>query len=107
MPYPTLHDDGSVVTLDLHGATVDEAVRLARSAVDAAARRGRSQVKLIHGASTSDAGRRTIKHALRDLLDQGALSPHVVSDWRGDAFVTCALRLGSRTDAAPLRLLDL
>ena len=28
MPFPSISDDGSVLELDLHGATVDEALRL-------------------------------------------------------------------------------
>ncbi len=90
MPYPTLDDDGQTVTLDLHGATVDEALGLARRVVAAAARRGRRNVRIIHGRSTSDRPTRdrTIKQALHDLLDRGALD------------------VTTPTDTAPIRLLD-
>ena len=54
MPYPRVDDDGQTVTLDLHGAPVDEAVRLARRLVREAARRGRRTVKIVHGQSTSN-----------------------------------------------------
>lgn len=109
MPYPQLHDDGRQVTLDLHGATVDEALRLARGAVSAACRRGRAQLRLVHGTSTSarDAYARTIKHALHDALDRGDLGPGITSALRGEGALVVAFDLGTRPDRRPLRLSDL
>lgn len=74
---PRLDDDGSALTLDLHGATVADAVELAESAIWEAARHGRATLRLIHGASTTDPdGRnRTIKTALVELIDSHRPEP--------------------------------
>lgn len=106
---PSLHDDGRSVTLDLHGATVDEAIDLTTRTVHEAAQRGRSTLKLIHGSSTSRRRfrNRTIKHALHDLLDDGALGSLVTSAFRTENHVTCSLDVTTGTrDPAPIRLLD-
>lgn len=109
MPYPQLHDDGRHVTLDLHGATVDEALRLARRAVAAAGRRGRAQLRIVHGSSTSqsDAYARTIKHALHDALDRGELGPGLTSSLRGEGALTLGLDLAAAPDPRRLHLRDL
>ncbi len=106
---PRLDDDGRAVTVDLHGCTVDEALRLAEAAVRPAAGRVRSHVRLIHGSSTSDphVRNRTIKHVLRDAVEHGALRP-----WSGGALfapnaVTLSLDVTARADPARLRLRDL
>ena len=60
-----LTDDGQTVRLDLHGATVEAAMRGVEAALIASTRRGRHRLDLVHGASTTDAsGRQTIKRAL-------------------------------------------
>ena len=109
MPHPWLHDDGSTVTLDLHGATVDEAVRLTRRTVQEAARRGRSTVKVIHGASTSRrlAPNRTIKNALYAELDGDAFGVDLTGHWRDEAAVTLSLDLTAARDPRPIRMRDL
>ncbi len=68
---PRLTDDGQTVTLDLHGARINEAVRISQRALALAAQRGRRRVDLIHGTSTSDAHglNPSIKHALYTWLD--------------------------------------
>jgi hypothetical protein len=105
---PHLTDDGAIVTLDLHGAPVDEALRLVRRAAALAAGRGRGTLKVVHGTSTSDprARNRTIKHALHDLLDDGGL-PEATGDFRAEAYVLVSLGTPARRDPTPLRLLDL
>lgn len=110
MASPTIKDDGRTVTLDLHGVTVDEAVRLTRLVVNESARRGRTAVKVIHGSSTSDPHRknRTIKYALYDALDTGWLADKVHGEWRQRSVLTLSLDLGAGSyDPSPLRLLDL
>lgn len=89
-----LHDDGHAVTLDLHGVTVAEAERLIRQTVRLAAARGRGRLTVIHGTSTSDRRyrNRTIRHALYDLLDDGAL-PDVTSEFRNEG--SCLLGLAA------------
>ena len=109
MPYPTVHDDGATVTLDLHGATVDDAIRLARQAVREAARRGRRAVKLVHGTSTSERRLpgRTIKQALYDALDGRDFGNAVTGALRYDATLTLSLDLSASSDPRPIRLRDL
>jgi len=108
MAYPGIHDDGQTVTLDLHGASIDEAVDLTRRTIAVAARRGRTGVKLIHGSSTSriDHRNRTIKHTLHALLDEGALSPNIASAWRAEGHILISLSLGVPVDSTPIRLID-
>ncbi len=108
MPHPSLHDDGRSVTLDLHGASVEEALALTRRVLREAARRGRGNVKVIHGRSSSSGAHqnRTIKHALYDLLDRGALDDAVQSHWRADAYLLLSLDLAAAADPTPIRLLD-
>jgi hypothetical protein len=108
MARPTLTDDGATVTLDLHGATVEEALRLVRRAAALAARRGRGTLRVVHGASTSDprTGNRTIKHALHALLDAGGL-PEATGAVRYEGYALIALSVTARRDPTPLRLLDL
>lgn len=109
MARPRLDDDGHAVTLDLHGATVAEAERLALAAAVEAARRGRSTLRLVHGHSTTGAlgGDRTIKAVLHDLLDRGAFHPHVVQSVRGEGHLLLGLAPSPRPVAGRIRLLDL
>ncbi len=106
---PRLTDDGRLVTLDLHGATVDEAERLARAAVREAARRGRATLRLVHGHSTTDrwGEARTIKTMLHALLDARALAPHVAQSVRAEGHVVLGLATEVRPVAARLTLADL
>lgn len=108
MPGPQLNDDGMAVTLDLHGATVDEAIDLGLQTVRLAARRGRTRVKLIHGSSTTRpaAHRRTIKRALHDLVDDGAFRPHATEGWRAKNYLVLSLDLTTTTDPTRIQLLD-
>lgn len=106
---PRLDDDGRAVTLDLHGLTVDEALDLAVRTAREAARRGRSQLKLIHGSSTSRRRyrNRTIKHALRDLLDDGELDGLITNALRADGHLLCSLDVTTmRRDGTPIQLRD-
>lgn len=109
MPFPSLHDDGETVTLDLHGATVDEAVRLTTRLVREAVRRGRATAKIVHGHSTSSAryANRTIKNALYDLLDQGVLGDAVTHAWRADGHLLLSLDVTAAANRAPIRLRDI
>ena len=98
MARPRLDDDGRAVTLDLHGARVDEALDLVDALVVEAARRGRATVRVVHGTSTTGAGRRTIKSALHDALDAGDFAPPVTSAFRQEG----AVLLGLAAAPAPL-----
>ncbi len=106
---PRLDDDGATVTLDLHGATVPEAEALALRVVAEAARRGRSEVRLIHGTSTSSRlyRNRTIKHALHALLADSAFDAWITGELESESVLTLTLDLTVARDPRPLRLLDL
>ena len=102
-----LRDDGQTVTLDLHGARVEEAVGLARRAVAEARRRGRSSIRLVHGSSTTGDGRRTIKDALHDLLHEGHLGVSMGSTIVGEDTLLISLGHAGRSDPRPITLLEL
>lgn len=104
---PSLRDDDRIVMLDLHGSTVREAEDLLYATLREAARRGRGQVTVIHGASTSDPRyrNRTIKHTLYDLLDRGAL-PAVTGALRQEGRTVLSLDVTATRDPTPLRLRD-
>lgn len=107
MGTPQLDDDGSIVTLDLHGATVNEAIDMTYRVLRLAENRGRSRLKLIHGSSTTNGGpRRTIKSALHDLLDQGELGRHATNVIRSQNTLVLALDLTANRDPTRIRLRD-
>lgn len=89
---PRLTDDGIRPELDLHGCTVNEALHLARQLIIESARRGRDSVRLIHGMSTSTPGNRTIKSALTELIESGALTLHVSGALKSEGHMIVALR---------------
>ena len=103
---PRLDDDGQTVTLDLHGARVDEALGLARDVVSAAAGAGRRTVRVIHGHSTTASGARTIKSALHDEIERGAFDVHVASELFSDGHVLFGLATSVCTSSTRLRLAD-
>lgn len=105
---PRLDDDGRAVTLDLHGARVADAERLAVAVAGAAARHGRSTLRIVHGHSTTDAfgEARTIKTALLDGLDRGDFGPAVVSALRSEGSVLLGLAPAPRPAPGRLRLTD-
>lgn len=106
MGTPSLEDDGHIVKLDLHGATVDEAIDMTYRALRLAEDRGRTRLTLIHGSSTSGRGQRTIKEALHDHLDRGDLGTHATNIRRSRDTLTLVLDLTSSTDPTPIRLRD-
>lgn len=105
---PRLTDTGRAVTLDLHGATVDDGLDLARRVVRIASERGRSSVRIVHGASTSSRAyrNRTLKHALHRLADDGDWPARVTSALRRDGEIVLGLPLGARTDPTRITLAD-
>lgn len=106
MGTPQLDDDGNIVTLDLHGATVDEAIDLTYNTLRLAKERGRSRLKLIHGSSTTGQAKRTIKSALHDLLDRGELGAHATNVIRSQNTLVLALDLTASTDDTRIRMRD-
>jgi len=107
MATPQLDDDGRIVTLDLHGATVDEAIDMTYRTLRLAEQRGRTRLQIIHGSSTTGSGPgRTIKSALHDLLDRGELGTHATNVIRSQNKLVLALDLTAAGDATPIRLRD-
>jgi hypothetical protein len=108
MPGPQLADDGSTVTLDLHGLTIDEALRLAQRLVAEAGRRGRATIKLVHGSSTSNGAyrSRSIKHELYDLLETGAFGTQISGHFKTEDVLVLSLPLSASADQRLIRLRD-
>lgn len=105
MSTPELDDDGRKVTLDLHGASVDEAVDLVYGTLRLAESRGRNRLTVIHGSSTTQAGQpRTIKSELHDLLDRGTLGAHATDIVRSRDRLTFVLDLTATGDTTPITL---
>jgi hypothetical protein len=105
---PKLTDDGSTVTLDLHGARVGEGVAMAQRTLRLAAQRGRSAVKLVHGRSTSSRAfqNRTLKHELERIDRENAWSAPVTSSLSQGGALLLGLPIGGRPDPARITLLD-
>lgn len=109
--YPRhFHDDGTVITLDLHGCAVDDALDVLGRTVREAHRRGRKQVVAIHGTSSSERAEpvRTIKTELARRLDDGTFAQWVADTYWSDGGGRCTLwlRIGPKENAARIRLLD-
>ena len=109
MPYPRITDDGLTAEIDLHGATVHEAEDLLRRLVTIASQRGRSTIRVIHGASTSESGtsRPTIRSRLFEMLEHGEFEPDVTDWFSFDAATTISLSTGSTVDDRPITINDL
>ncbi|MEL6614557.1 MAG: Smr/MutS family protein [Bacteroidota bacterium] len=109
MPRPTLSDDGHAVTLDLHGARVAEAEDLLWAAAEVASGAGRSTLRVVHGASTTDwdGGNRTVKTAVLALLDSGSLDDWIASEHRTEGAVLLGLQASGVADRRRITLADL
>jgi hypothetical protein len=105
---PRVSDDGSKVTLDLHGATFDDAIDITVATLKLASERGRSVVKVIHGSSTSSLlySNRTIKNELHSMLDAGLFDRFVTSSWKADDYLLLSLRLSKKNDPRPITLAE-
>ena len=102
-------DDGTDVTVDVHGCSVDDALGIIRRTSEEAFRRGRARVIVITGASSTDRGeRRTIKTALEDGLGRGAYEDWVTGPHWSDDGGRCTLwiRLGPSRDATRIKTED-
>ncbi len=108
MRQPTIRDSGQTVELDLHGASIRDAVILLRRTLLVSVQRGRSSVKVIHGYSTSVDPRRhlSIRDELYDLLDEGTLT-EVQSHHRFDGSTILLLGHFDRTDQRRITMYDI
>ncbi len=111
MSFPRrFQDDGTTVTVDLHGCTVRDGLYIARRCVQEAFRRGRSKVEVIHGSSTSRGSdhERTIKSRLMQELEAGGLSEwasgHVTDPAGGRT--TIWIMFGANANPARMRAAD-
>ncbi len=107
MPYPRLDDNGMTVTLDLHGASVHEAIDIVYRVLDVAVERGRSSVKIIHGHSTSNGNphERTIKKALHDEIDRGGF-PEATGVLKQQGHLVLSLDITMKNDPRRINTLD-
>ena len=105
-----LRDDGSIVTVDVHGCTVQDALAIIRRSVQQAHRRGRSRLDVVHGFSTSDrfGYERSIKNEFRKRLDAGEYRAWVSGSYEdaSGGRTSLALNLGSRPDPTRLKAGD-
>ena len=108
MKTPSVRDDGQRVSLDLHGATIRNAIILLRRTLMVSAARGRSTVRVIHGYSTSvnPRVRTSIRDELNRLLDEGSLS-EVQNYFRLDGATILSLRLCNDVDRRPITIRDI
>ena len=108
MRRPTISDTGSAVTLDLHGARVHEAEDLVLRVAELAARRGRSTLRVVYGASTTDrdGANRTVKTAVLALLDAGELDDWVASEHVAEGHALFGLTLSGASDPRRITLAD-
>ena len=103
-------DDGSVITVDLHGCSVDDALYIIRRSIQEAYHRGRTKVDVIHGGSTSTGTNRdrSIKNELQKAIDRGMLSQWTsghASDPSGGRTAVW-IKLGMNRNPARIRLRD-
>ncbi|MES3631025.1 MAG: Smr/MutS family protein [Longimonas sp.] len=102
-----LDDDGTTVTLDLHGLTVDEALSVTKQTLNLAEDRGRATLRIIHGHSTSGGiAPRTIKTALHDALDTGFLHPYREACHRQQGVLLISLGITAGAQDQPIRATD-
>ena len=96
MRRPALKDLGQTVELDLHGASIPEAITLLRRTLMVSECYGRMSVKVIHGYSTSVNPRKhtSIRDELYKMLDEGDLTA-VVNHYKGTGYTILSLGYGS------------
>jgi hypothetical protein len=96
-----------MVEIDLHGARIEEAMRLIDNLMGLAVRRGRTKVSIIHGASTFGTGQDSIKERVYEAIQSGRWSP-IGSVVRFEGSTAVALpTFGHRADPTPITLIDI
>ncbi len=109
--YPKrFEDDGTDVTIDLHGCSVEDAVYAIRRTVQEAHGRGRARVVVIHGKSGAQEGssKRTIKGELERLIadgDLGAWLSGTIGDGAGGR-TTLWLTIGPPRNPSRIKVRD-
>lgn len=104
---PRLDDDGHRIVLDLHGTDIAQALDVAEATIIEAARRGRTSLRIVHGASTAERGHdRTIRSELRDAVGHGDFDRHVTSHILDDTSMLLGLAPSPRPAPGRIRLAD-
>lgn len=105
---PNLTDDGTTVTLDVHGADIIEAESMIMTTARLAAFHGRATLRVIHGSSTSDRlyRNRTIKHVLENLLEANRI-PNVAGFVQMDGVTIMSLNASGRRSPVKITLFDI
>ena len=102
-----LRDDGSVVTVDVHGCGVPDALAIIKRSIQEAHRRGRSRVDVVHGFSTSDqfGYERSIKNEFKRHLDAGDYRAWVAGSYEdvSGGRTSLALNLGPNSNPARIK----
>lgn len=107
--YPKRFDDnGTDVTVDVHGCSVSDAVYIIRRSVQEASGRGRARVVIIHGKSGSgeSSAKRTIKEELEHMLATGELASWI-SQFTQDAAggrTTLWMPIGPKRNTKPINV---
>jgi DNA-nicking Smr family endonuclease len=104
---PSVRDDGTTVEIDLHGARLHEAERLLDIIISEASRRGRTQLRVIHGASTFGDDTPSIKGMLYRGLDERRW-PEVTSAARFEGHSILSLPIAiKRRNSSRITMLDI
>lgn len=103
-----IDDDGQRVTVDLHGVSVERALEVADAAIIESARRGRSTLRLIHGASSYERGADfTIRGELEHAVDDGRFDRHVTSVVEDETSMLLGLAPAPRPASGLIQLADI
>ena len=102
-----IRDNGTTVTLDLHGLSVDHALEVFDTAIQLSLERCRSSIKVIHGSSTSSSlySNRTIKNELASTIE-GHWASIVSSVFAMEDSVTIALPVSAPTNQKRITVSD-
>lgn len=104
-------DDGTGVEVDVHGCFVADALDTIRNVVALAHKRGRQNVSVIHGVSSSARSRSavTIKGELERLVEEGMLDRWVSgARWSSDGGrCTLWIRIGEPEDERRIVVADI
>ncbi|MCB0717846.1 MAG: Smr/MutS family protein [Bacteroidetes bacterium] len=103
---PSLTDDGSTVTIDLHGLTVEAAVSVFARTIRLASERGRSTIKAIHGSSSTISPHdQTIRNRVREYVNND-LESTIHARTLLDDYLIIGLPITHRTNSSRIKLTD-
>ncbi len=105
----SLRDDGEIVSIDLHGLNIDDAISICKKGIAEAYYRGRDKIKLIHGSSTSSLQfvNSTIKYRLYDLLQESSVQKQTSFVLKYEDYCVIGLRPDFEIDRDRITILDI